>query len=140
MTQTDQKPKPRASDVERFVDSVQHPGRREDARVLLDLMQEVTGEPPARHGSAIGFGSYHYRYESGREGDSVLVGFAPRKANMVVYIMPGFSEYGDLLSKLGKHRTGKSCLYLGRLDAIDLKVLRRLIKQSVSFMRRKYRR
>ncbi len=90
MTQADQKPKPRASNVGRFVDSVQHPGRREDARVLLDLMQEVTGEPPVRHGCAIGFGSYHYRYESGREGDSVLVAFAPRKANMVVYIMPGF--------------------------------------------------
>ena len=140
MTHANRKPKPRVSDVERFVDSVQHAGRREDARVLLDLMQEVTGEPPVRHGSAVGFGSYHYRYESGREGDSVLVGFAPRKANMVVYIMPGFSEYGDLLSKLGKHRTGKSCLYLGRLDSIDLKVLRRLIKRSVSFMRRKYHR
>ena len=121
-----------------LIENVPNAGRRDDARVLLDLIQEVTGEPPIVYGSTIGFGKYHYVYESGREGDSFLVAFAPRKANMVIYIMPGFSDYQDLLGKLGKHRTGSSCLYLGRLKTIDLKVLRRLVDKSVKQMRRKH--
>ena len=91
------------------------------------------------YGNCIGFGNYHYRYESGREGDAPLVAFTPRKANMVVYIMPGFSDYKNLLSQLGKHRIGKSCLYLGRLSSIDLSILSRLVKDSVNHMRRKYK-
>ena len=125
-------------DADTFVDNVENAGRREDAKVLLELMREVTGEQAVVYGNTVGFGTYHYRYESGREGDSVLTSFAPRKANMVVYIMPGFSEYGDLLANLGKHKTGSSCLYLGRLSNVDLDVLRELIDQSVRHMRRKY--
>ena len=102
-------------------------------------MHEITVEPAKSYGSCIAYGNYHYRYESGREGDAPLVAFAARKANMVVCIMPGFSEYKDLLSQLGKHRTGKSCLYLGRLDSIDMDVLSQIVDESVTHMRRKYK-
>ena len=111
-------------DVNVFLDAVENPRRRADARQLLALMRAVTGEPPKMWGSSIvGFGSYHYRCASGREGDSLVVGFSPRKQNLVVYIMPGFSDYGSLLGKLGKFRTGKSCLYVNKLDDIDLGLL-----------------
>lgn len=121
-----------------FIDSIPNEGRRADARVLVRLMEDVTREPAMLNGSIIGFGNYHYVYDSGHEGDAPLVGFAPRKANMVVYIMPGFSKYAKLLDKLGKHRTGSSCLYLGRLNRIDLDVLRELVDKSVAHMRQKY--
>ncbi len=88
--------------------------------------------------SIVGFGSYHYRYASGREGDWFLTGFAPRKRELTVYIMPGFSQYGELMAVLGRHRTGKSCLYLRRLDDIEMAVLRDLIERSVDFMRKTY--
>lgn len=137
--QANNKTQPHAGDVEAYLASIEHAGRREDAHIVLEMMREVTGEPAVMWGSSIvGFGSYHYVYDSGREGDHMLVGFAPRKANLVVYIMPGFKEYEGLLSKLGKHKTGSSCLYLGRLSGIDLKVLRRLIERSVQHMRKKY--
>ena len=85
--------------------------------------------------SIVGFGSYHYRYASGREGDWPLVGFSPRKRNLVIYIMPGFSDYGALLGKLGKFRTGKSCLYVNKLDDVDLELLEELVRQSASEMK-----
>ena len=126
-------------DVSGFLDAVENPRRRADARQLLALMQAVTGESPKMWGSSIvGFGSYHYRYASGREGDSLVVGFSPRKQNLVIYIMPGFSDYGELLGRLGKFRTGKSCLYVNRLDDIDLGSLEELVRASVAEMRRRY--
>ena len=125
-------------EAEAFIANVENNGRREDALVLLKMMTEATGEHPKVANSAIGFGAYHYRYESGREGDSVLVGFAPRKANMVVYIMPGFGDYTDVLDKLGKFKTGSSCLYLGRLKSVDLDALRELVVRSVATMRERY--
>jgi len=126
-------------DVAAYLDSIPNQGRREDAFVLLELMGEVTGEPPRMWGpSIVGFGSYHYVYESGREGDHLITGFAPRKANMVVYVMPGFDAYKGLLDKLGKYKTGSSCLYLGRLQNVDMDVLRGLIARSVADMRQKY--
>lgn len=133
------KTKPGDADVSQYLDSIEHPGRREDARVLLDLMREASGEEPVLWGtSIIGYGNYHYRYDSGHEGDFFLTGFAPRKANMVVYIMPGYTDYSHLLEKLGKHRIGKSCLYLGRLKSVDLDVLREIVEHSVQYMREKY--
>ena len=136
---SENKTRPTAAPVDEFIAGVAHPGRREDAAILLDLMGEITAEPARMWGpSIVGFGEYHYRYESGREGDSFLVGFSPRKANMVVYIMPGFDHYERLLDQLGKHRTGASCLYLGRLGGVDLNVLRELISASVDAMRQKY--
>ena len=126
-------------DVDAFLAALSHAGRREDAYTLLALMERITGAPARMWGpSIVGFGEYHYVYESGREGDSMLTGFAPRKANMVLYVMPGFAEYEAQLARLGKYRTGKSCLYLGRLSGIDLDVLEDIIADSVAHMRRKY--
>lgn len=127
------------ADVHAFLDAVENPRRRADARQLLALMQEVTGEPPKMWGSSIvGFGSYHYRYASGLEGDSLVVGFAPRKQNLVLYIMPGFSRYAELLARLGKFRAGKSCLYVNKLDDVDPGVLAELVRDSVADMRRRH--
>ena len=126
-------------DVDAYLDSVENPNRREDARRILVLMREITGEPPRMWGSSIvGFGSYHYTYASGREGDWPVVGFAPRKRNLVLYIMPGFARYESLLARLGKHRTGKSCLYVNKLDDIDPDVLEELVRESVEEMKRRF--
>ena len=126
-------------DVDAYLDSVENPRRREDARQVLTLMREITGDAPRMWGSSIvGFGSYHYTYASGREGDWPVVGFAPRKQNLVLYIMPGFAGYEALLARLGKHRTGKSCLYVNKLDDIDPDVLEELVRESVADMKRRY--
>ncbi len=113
-------------------------GRREDATLLLDLMRRASGEPPVLWGSMIGFGHYSYRTDSGHEGEMFLTGFAPRKANMVVYVMPGFDGWAGDPKALGPHKTGKSCLYLGRLSRIDLAALERIVEASVTEMRRRY--
>ena len=106
---------------------------------MLEQMEELSGAPAKMWGeSMIGFGTYHYVYDSGREGDWFEVGFAPRKQNLVVYIMPGFSTYDDLLSQLGKYKTGKSCLYIKKLSEVNREVLRELIAQSLKAMREKY--
>lgn len=113
--------------------------RRQDSREILALMHRITGEDPVMWDpSIVGFGRYHYKYESGREGDFMLTGFSPRKTALTLYIMPGFSEYGDLMSRLGKHKTGRSCLYLKKLSDVDGTVLEEIIRQSVAFMREKY--
>ena len=126
-------------DVDAYLDSVENPRRRDDALRVLTLMREITGEVPRMWGSSIvGFGSYHYTYASGREGDWPVVGFAPRKQNLVLYIMPGFAGYEALLARLGKHRTGKSCLYVKKLDDIDPDVLEELVRESVADMKRRY--
>ncbi len=122
-----------------FVASVEHPTRRADAEVLLDLMERVTGCAPKMWGpSIVGFGRYHYRYESGREGDFMLTGFSPRKSNLVLYVLPGYDDIGDQLADLGKHRIGKSCLYVNKLADIDLDVLERIIADGVDTMRATY--
>ncbi|PRY41410.1 DUF1801 domain-containing protein [Umezawaea tangerina] len=118
-------------DVTAFVDAVVDEQRRSDARLLVGLMGEVTGLPAVLWGSAIiGFGSRHYRYPSGREGDTVMVGFSPRKAETVLYLSGGLDEYDDLLPRLGKHKVGKSCLYLKRVDQADTAALREIIARS----------
>ena len=133
------KTKQNNADVDNYIDSIEHPKRQRDARRLLALMRDITGEAPKMWGSSIvGFGSYHYRYASGREGDWPIVGFAPRKQNLVLYIMPGFAQYDDLLARLGKYRTGKSCLYVNKLDDVDESVLAKLIRDSVAEMKRRY--
>ena len=138
-TRANNKTQPHEGDVLDFLHGVEPSGRREDAFVLLDLMAEVNAEPARMSGSGIvGFGAYQFSYDSGRQGGHMLTGFAPRKANMVVYIMPGIGQYGGLLGKLGKYRTGQSCLYLGRLNGVDIKVLRKLVDRAVKDMRRKY--
>lgn len=137
--QADNKTRPTRKSVNKYLQGVEPAGRKEDATVLLKLMSEVTGEQARMWGSSIiGFGSYQYQYESGRQGQGMLVGFAPRKSSLVVYITPGFAAYGGLLKRLGKHRRSVSCLYLGRLKRIDQQVLRELIKLSVAEMRNRY--
>lgn len=122
-----------------FLNAVEHEQRREDCLRLLDIMEDVTGEPGVMWGPAIvGFGSYHYVYASGREGDWMLTGFSPRKQNLTVYIMAGFDRYDDLMSRLGPHKTGKSCLYLKRLADVDESVLRELIAASCEHLTSKY--
>ncbi len=119
------------SSVEAFIDSISDERKRNDSRQLLELMSSVTKTEPAMWGgSIVGFGSYDYKYESGREGTWFRVGFSPRKQNLTLYLMDGFEKYEDLLSQLGKHSTGKSCLYVKKLDDVDSKVLKQLIKQS----------
>lgn len=118
--------------VEEFISSVENKRRREDGFALLDVMREVTGEDPEMWGpSIIGFGDYHYKYESGREGDFFLTGFSPRKQSLSLYIMAGFEEYDSLLESLGKHRKGASCLYINKLADVDMEVLCKLIEKSV---------
>ena len=125
-------------DLKEFISNIDNARRQEDSMTLIELMEEESGYRAYLDGSIVGFGQYHYRYESGREGDAIVVGFSPRKQNMAVYIMPGFSKYTDLLEKLGKHKIGKSCLYINKLVDIDEKVLRRLVKKSVKDMQKKY--
>lgn len=130
---------PNSNDVEEFLKRVENEKRRTDSFAILQLMERVTGETPKMWGdSIVGFGSYHYKYASGREGDWFLAGFSPRKQNLTLYIMAGFDEYEDLLKDLGKHKTGKSCLYINKLDDVDPDVLKELIKASVTQMKKAY--
>ena len=122
--------------VQAFLDAVEHPTRREDSYAILNMMREITGVEPAMWGpSIVGFDTYHYRYASGQEGEWPVVGFAPRKRNLTLYIMSGFDAYDGLLSRLGKYKTGKSCLYINKLADVDLEALRELVRQSVDHVR-----
>jgi hypothetical protein len=127
------------ADVLKFLQSVEHEKRKEDSLVVLELMKEVTGEEPKMWGSSIvGFDQYHYKYDSGREGDFFKVGFSPRKQSLTVYIMPGFERYEELMDQLGKYKTGKSCLYINKLEDVDMEVLGQLIRESYEYMNKKY--
>lgn len=133
------KTSPNDADVLSFLHSVENQQRREDALFLHDFIMKITGEAPTLWGPAIvGYGKYHYVYDSGREGDWFLTGFSPRKQNTTIYIMAGFSRYEELMQQLGKHKTGKSCLYVNKLSDIDLGVLEELIRQSIAHLRKKY--
>ena len=125
--------------VDAFIDGVENERRRADSRVVHEIMARVTGEPARMWGTSIvGFGRYHYKYDSGREGDMCITGYSPRKTALTLYIMPGFSAYDGLMKKLGKHKTGKSCLYVNKIEDVDLGVLEELIRLSVDHMRAKY--
>lgn len=124
--------------VEDFLNSVENPKRKSDAFEILELMKDVTGERPMMWGkSLVGFGSYDYKYASGKAGSWFLTGFSPRKQSMTLYIMPGFERYEGLMSNLGKYKTGKSCLYVNKLEDVDMDVLRELVKLSADQMRKK---
>jgi len=130
------KTKQNDASVEAFLNGIADERKRQDAFTVLHLMAEVTGEAPTMWGeSIVGFGRYHYKYASGREADWMLTGFSPRKQNLTVYIMAGFAQYDELLARLGKHSTGGSCLYIKKLQDIDLAVLRELVSQSVAHMK-----
>jgi hypothetical protein len=134
-----QKTRPTDESVVEFLGNIKDEAVRDDCHALIRLMKKITGAEPALWGgSIVGFGKYHYKYESGHEGFSCLTGFAPRKNNLSIYVMPGYSELTDLIKKLGKHKAGKGCLYVKRLSDIDMKVLEALIKQSVSYLKKKF--
>lgn len=125
--------------VQAFLAGVADVRRREDCLTLVQMMQDVTGAPARMWGDTIvGFGSYHYTYASGRTGDWPLIAFSPRKANLTLYIMAGFEAYETLLSQLGKHKTGKSCLYVKTLRDLDMDILKQLMTLSVEHMRATY--
>jgi hypothetical protein len=129
--------RPTDASVQGFLIGVPDQERREDARRLCAMMQEITGEPPAMWGtSIIGFGTYHYRYASGRQGDSPLAGFSPRRQHLVIYLVGEFeNRHQSVLARLGPHKTGKGCLYIKRLDGVDRDALRELIDRSVRVRR-----
>jgi len=121
-----------------FVEELKNEVKRKDSRELVAMMQDITGAPPKMWGSSIiGFGSYRYRYASGHSGEMCLTGFSPRSGALVVYLGPGI-ENAKLMAKLGKHKAGKGCLYVNKLDDVDRKVLRRLIEHSVAEMRKRH--
>jgi hypothetical protein len=130
-------PKTKSTDdsVLDFLNGIDDEKKRQDSFTILELMKQATGAEPKMWGSSIvGFGSYHYKYASGRVGDWFVTGFSPRKQDLTLYIMSGFDEYEALLSKLGKHKTGKACLYINKLQDIDISVLRELVKRSVEHL------
>lgn len=121
-----------------YLDLIERETKREDCFSLVKIMEEESGYEAKLHGKIIGFGSYHYVYESGREGDSHVVAFAPRAQDITIYIMPGFADYQKELVVLGKHKVTKSCLYIKKLADIDEVTLRKIIKHSVKKMQEKY--
>jgi hypothetical protein len=123
-------------DVEEFLEETGDEEMHRDCLTVLEMMRKATGAAPKMWGAnIIGFGRYHYKYASGREGDWFVTGFAPRKNNLTLYLISGFTDYDELLMKLGKHKTGKSCLYIKKLDDVDLDVLGEMIEKSVAAVR-----
>ena len=130
---------PTQASVDAFIEAVEDEQKRADSRAIAAMMSAATGAPAQMWGTSIvGFGRYHYRYASGREGDFMIAGFSPRKRALTLYIMAGFSEYDALLAQLGKHTIGKSCLYIKRLADVDQAVLREIVERSVQYIREKY--
>jgi hypothetical protein len=122
-----------------FIATVEHPQRRADGETLLALFSRVTGLKPKMWGtSIIGYGRYQYRYQSGREGEYFQTGFSPRKTALTIYIMPGYQDLSAMLARLGKHKTGKSCLYINKLSDVDLAVLEEIIRFGLAYMHKNY--
>jgi hypothetical protein len=125
--------------VDDFIKKVEDEQTRDDCRELVRIMKKVTGYPAAMWGPGIiGFGTYHYKYDSGHEGDACLAGFAPRKGKISLYVMPGANNHTDLLGKLGKHKAAKGCIYIKKLEDIDTAVLEKLVKNSVDYLKKMY--
>jgi hypothetical protein len=134
----DLKTKPTSTSPASFIDKVESERKRQDSHELVAMMQTITGKPPQMWGtSIIGFGKYYYKYESGRDGEMLMTGFSPRKQSLVLYLGPGLDDK-KLTSKLGKHKVGKGCLYINKLDDIDRNVLQELVTKSVAEMRNRY--
>jgi hypothetical protein len=133
------KTQPTEQSVVDFINKVENEQKRQDAFELMEMMQELSGEAPKMWGASIvGFGTYHYKYESGREGDFLRIGFSPRKTALSLYIMSGFSRYQELMEKLGKYKTGKACLYVKKLDDLNRGVLKELMRESLKYMEETY--
>lgn len=139
MTKAENKTQATVARVEDFVTGIADENQRADARSLIALMTRLSGEPATMWGpSIIGFGRYRYRYDSGREGEMCRIGFSPRKGQTVLYLIDGFKGHAELMAKLGKHKTGKSCLYVKRLSDIDLVVLEDMCRSSLAYMAAEY--
>ncbi|WP_420386218.1 DUF1801 domain-containing protein [Roseivirga sp.] len=139
MAKNENKTQENDGSVDHFLNSVKDDKKRADSFEIKALMENITGKPAKMWGTAIvGFDVYHYKYESGREGDFMKVGFSPRAQNLTLYIMPGFGRYEELMQKLGKYKTGKSCLYIKKLEDVDRSVLEELVKESYDYMTKKY--
>jgi Domain of unknown function (DU1801) len=135
MAKAELKTKETTESVSAFLDKIADEGRREDCRAVVDIMQSVTKEEPKMWGSSIvGFGRYHYKGKSGREGEWMVTGFSPRKGDLTLYILGGLDNFPDLMTNLGKYKNAKSCLYIKKLADVDVKVLRKLIAKSVELM------
>lgn len=139
MSKSNNKTIPTQLSPQDFLASIEHPRRREDGVALLELFNRVTQLKPVMWGSSIiGYGRYHYKYDSGREGDALMTGFSPRKTALSIYIMPGYRDLSTMLDRLGKHKTGKSCLYINKLSDVELPVLEEIILNGLSYMRKNY--
>ncbi len=139
MARAENKTKPEKTSVAAFINAVENETRKSDAKVILSLMKKATGEKAVMWGaSIIGFGRHHYKYESGREGDGLTVGFSPRKANMVLYVLGSLGGDEPLLAGLGKYKTGRSCLYINKLEDVDEKVLIKIIEKSYKATKKKW--
>lgn len=139
MTKTENKTKPTPISVDAYIDAVADERQRTDAQKIAAMMARLTGEEATMWGpSIIGFGSYHYKYDSGREGNMCRLGFSPRKGQTVVYVVDGYANKDDLLAKLGKHKTGQSCLYIKKLADVDEAVLEEICTRSLAYMDEKY--
>jgi hypothetical protein len=133
------KTQPTTASVTAFINAIEDPEQKKDARKVAGMMRKATGKRPKMWGpSMVGYGSYHYRYASGREGDFMITGFSPRKQALTLYIMPGYGKFDALMKNLGKFKTGKACLYIKRLSDVDEDVLQNLINNSVEYMRANY--
>lgn len=133
------KTKATKASVTAFLNSIEPEQKRKDAKAIAKIMRNATGNRARMWGpSIVGYGKYHYRYDSGREGDFMRVGFSPRKQNLSVYVVPGFKGFKGLLNKLGKHKVGRSCLYINKLADVDVDVLTEIVEKSVKVMNKKY--
>ena len=133
------KTRPNNQNVDDFLQTVSDPAKREDCQSVLDIMKQITQQEPKMWGdSMVGFGNYHYQYTSGREGNWFLTGFSPRKQSLTIYIMSGFDQFDPLMSQLGKYKNSKSCLYVKKLDDIDLGILKELIAESIKLLSKRY--
>jgi len=138
MAKAKNKTQPTTQDVGAFLAAIEDETKRADCVALTALMERVSVHPPVMWGSIVGFGQYHYVYDSGREGDAVRVGFAPRAQNISIYIMPGYQDFDEELSRLGKHKIGKACLYIKRLSDVDMDVLEEIIAKGLKLLAQKY--
>lgn len=132
------KTKPTKLSASAYINSIEDKKTKAEAKELVKIFKEVTGKQPVLWGNMIGFGTYHYKYPTGREGDFFATGFAMRKSGPTIYIMPGYEDYSDILKKLGPHKLGKSCLYLKLLDDVDTRVLKKLIKTGLKDLKKLY--
>ena len=136
---TENKTIPTELSVQDYIDAIEHPQRKEDCLVILELIKKITEKEPTMWGhSIVGFGTYHYKYESGREGIMLTTGFSNRKQAITLYIMAGFKKHKELLSKIGKYKRGKACFYIKRLSDIDINILSLVILESVKAVNEKY--